>query len=140
MIAHDRSWLLLNNEKSTRSFSKLCAFSFLTSVWWKSWLVLASWREVLWRGLQTRSIFFTPREKSGKLEKNASVRGCVGRVVGMWCLPSTWPWCPRTWSAGLPPPGSSGPRLLRWQRQTVLSVPGGQPRFLRHDGLSNCPH
>ena len=46
-------------------------------------MVRASWREVLWRGLQTRSIFLNPREKNGKLEKSASVRGCVGRVVGM---------------------------------------------------------
>ena len=80
------------------------------------------------------------KKKIENMEKGASVRGCVGRVVGVWCQPSTWPWCPRTWSAGLPPPGSSGPRLLRWQHQTVLSVPGGQPRFLRHDELSNCPH
>ena len=43
----------------------------------------ASWREDLWRGLQTRSIFLSPREKNGKLEKGASVRGCIVRVVGM---------------------------------------------------------
>ena len=82
-----------------------------------------------------------PREKKVEnLKKNASVRGCVGKVVGM---------CGVCLLLGLgvhglgllvcPPPGSIGPPLLRWQHPTVLSAPVGQPGYLRHDVLSNFP-
>ena len=83
MIAHDRSWLLLNNEKSTRFLLQVVCI-LLSDISLVFGLVDTCFLEGgLLEGLQTRSIFLIPRKKR-KLEKvHQSVFRCVGRVVGM---------------------------------------------------------
>ena len=76
--------MLLNNEKSTRFLLQVVCILFL-DISLVEELVGACFLEgvPLEGAADQEHLLYSKRKKSGKLEKNASVRGCVGKVVGM---------------------------------------------------------